>query len=494
MPFSKKIVENLLVACNRCCCICHSFCGPDIEVHHIVPISEGGMDTEDNGIPLCYTCHAAVHAYSNSPKGRKYTRSELCRHRDEWFSSCRVNNHEELERVKNEIIGYLDSLRIPEIHDTLINIAETIDILKNARNNESTKNKYESDKGINLITDPTYYARLGALELEYKNYKDAVRLLSRSLEMDGKQPAVYFNLFKAYLYLGDLSKAYDAYSKANSLDPSLCILPEKYKILSVLGRGRIATVYKAEDITKNKLVAIKVLNGEYIQDFMVASSFENESRILSLVNHRSLLKLIEQGKYKKRSYIAYEYVEAKSLYDIILEKTLTPSDVCNIALEIASAIKHLHNNSIVHRDIKPQNILIHNYPTDIRLIDFAFSALLDPSITSSTMVNVGTIAYMAPELYSGLSLSTVGTGPRYLPRSKIDLSSVDIYCFGATLFHAITGELPKMDYNIKKIPEGFAKNFWELVLRMLSSEPSKRPCIDEVFVTICEVCQNNRDY
>lgn len=487
MPFSKKIAENLLVACNRCCCICHSFCGPDTEIHHIVPISEGGTDTEDNGIPLCYTCHAAVHAYSNSPKGRKYTQSELRRHRDEWFSSCRVNNHKELEKIKNEILDYLDSLRIPEIHDTLINIAETIDILKKARKNESAKNEYESEKGIKLITNPTYYARLGALELEYKNYKDAARFLSRSIEIDGKQPSVYFNIFKAYLYNGDLSKAFDAYSKATSLDPSLCILPEKYKILIVLGRGRISTVYKAEDITTKRLVAIKVLNGEYIQDFMLASSFENESRILSLVNHKSLPRLIDQGQYKKRSYLAYEYVQGKTLYDTILEKTLSPSDVCNVALEIASAIKHLHKNSIVHRDIKPQNILIHNCPTDIRLIDFGFSALLDPPIASSTMVNVGTIAYMAPELYSGLTLSSFDAGPRYLPKSKIDLSAVDIYSFGATLFHSITGELPKMDYNIKEIPEGYEKQFWELVLRMLSSEPSKRPCIDEVFLTIYEV-------
>jgi hypothetical protein len=86
MPFGPKIKEDALVACQRCCCICHKFCGTKIEVAHIRAEAEGGPDTLDNAIPLCFDCHADMRSYDfKHPKGNKYSEAELRRHRDNWF-------------------------------------------------------------------------------------------------------------------------------------------------------------------------------------------------------------------------------------------------------------------------------------------------------------------------------------------------------------------------------------------------------------------------
>jgi hypothetical protein len=94
MGFPPNIAEKALVCCGRHCCLCHKFCGPKIELHHIVPESDGGEDTFENCTPLCFDCHADVGAYdSKHPKGRKYKASELKAHRDRWYSVIASRTH-----------------------------------------------------------------------------------------------------------------------------------------------------------------------------------------------------------------------------------------------------------------------------------------------------------------------------------------------------------------------------------------------------------------
>ncbi len=93
MSFSKEVVDAALVASGRCCCICHKFCGVRIETHHIRPTSKGGEDCFENCIPLCFDCHAEVEHYNDQhPKGRKFSESELRKHRDTWFSKVEEMN------------------------------------------------------------------------------------------------------------------------------------------------------------------------------------------------------------------------------------------------------------------------------------------------------------------------------------------------------------------------------------------------------------------
>lgn len=95
MSFPKDVGELALLLCGRCCCICHKFCGTKIELHHIVPQADGGADTVENCIPLCFDCHAeATHYNPDHPKGRRFSSTELKRHRDAWFSSVKSLNDE----------------------------------------------------------------------------------------------------------------------------------------------------------------------------------------------------------------------------------------------------------------------------------------------------------------------------------------------------------------------------------------------------------------
>lgn len=89
MGFARDVAERLLVACHRHCCICHKSAGSKMEIHHIVPKSKGGGDTEENGIPLCFDCHAEAGAYDlRHPKGKRFTPSELRKHKEQWFAIC----------------------------------------------------------------------------------------------------------------------------------------------------------------------------------------------------------------------------------------------------------------------------------------------------------------------------------------------------------------------------------------------------------------------
>lgn len=89
MAFPRDVAEKALVACGRCCCLCHQFCGLKMELHHILEKADGGDDSFENCIPLCFDCHADQRSYdSKHPKGRKYTREELRSHRDRWYQQA----------------------------------------------------------------------------------------------------------------------------------------------------------------------------------------------------------------------------------------------------------------------------------------------------------------------------------------------------------------------------------------------------------------------
>ena len=92
MAFPQKIKEEAMVACGRHCCLCHKFCGIKIETHHIVPTADGGDNSYDNAIPLCFDCHADMRSYDyKHPKGTKYTSRELKKHRDNWYEKISGN-------------------------------------------------------------------------------------------------------------------------------------------------------------------------------------------------------------------------------------------------------------------------------------------------------------------------------------------------------------------------------------------------------------------
>jgi HNH endonuclease len=109
--FKPDDVERLLVACHRCCCICHRFCGVKMEIDHIVQQAEDGPDTYENAVPVCFECHAEIHSYNDKhPRGRKFQPTELRGHRDQWFSICRDRPEIFLHGSNRATVGPLQSL------------------------------------------------------------------------------------------------------------------------------------------------------------------------------------------------------------------------------------------------------------------------------------------------------------------------------------------------------------------------------------------------
>ncbi len=136
MGWSREVKETVLVKCGRHCCICHKFCGLKMELHHIKLKSEGGMEDEDNCIPLCFDCHADQSSYDKKhPKGTKYSEKELKMHRDKWYGLAEqnlgtgTNDHLEQDRATfNDIINFLpnnpaiDYLRVVDMGGWKINM------------------------------------------------------------------------------------------------------------------------------------------------------------------------------------------------------------------------------------------------------------------------------------------------------------------------------------------------------------------------------------
>lgn len=127
MPFSQKDVETALIRCGRHCCLCHKFCGTNIELHHIVPESKGGLDVLDNAIPLCFDCHAEVEHYNPlHPRGRKFTESELKGHRDQWYAKVASSGGTTVSREHTE----MDRILFSRIREMLSSNGDTVSFLR----------------------------------------------------------------------------------------------------------------------------------------------------------------------------------------------------------------------------------------------------------------------------------------------------------------------------------------------------------------------------
>ena len=111
MAFKVAEVNALLVECHRRCCICHRFCGVKIETHHIQPASDGGPDTIDNAIPVCFECHAEIQLYNDRhPRGRKFRSDELRLHKEQWLSICRDSPEALLAPTRPHDVGPIQAL------------------------------------------------------------------------------------------------------------------------------------------------------------------------------------------------------------------------------------------------------------------------------------------------------------------------------------------------------------------------------------------------
>jgi len=215
-------------------------------------------------------------------------------------------------------------------------------------------------------------------------------------------------------------------SVQNELQPGE-ILDQRFKIESVVNRSGMATIFKAQDLTNCKTVALKIPHLQFESDVGFYSRFQREAEIGKSLDHPNILKFYDVPD-QSRPYIAMEYLEGKTLADLMQEiKPFPIGDAIQITCAVCDALAHMHERKIVHRDLKPQNIMLCSDGT-VRIMDFGIAKSTESRRLTFVgfSTTMGTPDYMAPEQVRG---------------KRGDLRT-DIYSLGAILYEMTTGSVP----------------------------------------------------
>ncbi len=203
------------------------------------------------------------------------------------------------------------------------------------------------------------------------------------------------------------------------------ILSNRYEIVEKIGDGGMALVYSAKDTLLNRLVAVKILREQYANDNEFIGRFYREAQAAASLSHPNVVTVYDVGTYGKTPFIVMEYIHGKNLSEVIkTEGRLSAAQAVKIAIQICSALAHAHRHGIVHRDIKPHNILITN-DGQVKVTDFGIAAVSSTSITQTGVV-LGSVLYFSPEQARG---------------SKIDHLS-DLYSLGVVMYEMLCGTVP----------------------------------------------------
>ena len=206
------------------------------------------------------------------------------------------------------------------------------------------------------------------------------------------------------------------------------VLGNRYKIEKKIGEGGMAYVYEAKDKLLNRVVAVKVLRPEFVDDQEFLKKFKREAEAVASLSHPNIVNVYDVGEDGKVHYIVMEYVNGKNLKEIIQEEgTLDEYTALDITKQIAMALGCAHKRGIIHRDIKPHNILISNEGRNIaKVADFGIAK----AVSNSTMTNIGgvigSVHYFSPEQAKG----------------KFVTNNADLYSLGIVLYEMLTGKLP----------------------------------------------------
>jgi serine/threonine-protein kinase len=207
------------------------------------------------------------------------------------------------------------------------------------------------------------------------------------------------------------------------------MIPQKigrYELIDELGRGGMATVYRAHDPRFKRDVAVKLMPAQLLSDATFRARFEREAQMIAALEHPAIVPVYDFGEEDKQPYLVMRYMPGGSLADKLASGPLPPAEASHIIARLASALDQVHVRGIVHRDLKPANILFDQYG-EAYLSDFGIARLSEATTNLTGDSIVGTPAYMSPEQARG--------------ESDIDGRS-DLYALGVILFQMLTGRPP----------------------------------------------------
>jgi len=247
-----------------------------------------------------------------------------------------------------------------------------------------------------------------------------------------------------------------------------------YEISEKIGEGGMGVVYKAKNFNNDETVALKVLAPEFVRDKTFLKRFFREANHLKEVNHINVSRFFELGHENKTYYIAMEYVDGPSIEDYLENKALlTEVEIVDIIIQVCEALNAINKLGIVHRDIKPGNILI-NSKNEIKIVDFGLTKKPTDKKITQTNVFFGTATYMSPEQARGSTdvhirsdLYAVGILFYFLTTGDVPFDDEDTYSVLFKQIHEEPDEPQKRNKNLSN-----STNF--MILKMLSKDPDKR--------------------
>ncbi|MBW2276674.1 MAG: protein kinase, partial [Deltaproteobacteria bacterium] len=221
---------------------------------------------------------------------------------------------------------------------------------------------------------------------------------------------------------------------APAADPLIGIVVDtRYRIIDLVGRGGMGAVYRVEHVKMGKVMAMKLLHGELSQNQEVARRFRREAEAVSRLSHINTVSVFDFGNHHGMMYLVMEYIEGRDLSEVLREQgPLSATRVAPILVQVCSALIEAHGKGIIHRDVKPENILVsqqYDQRDFVKVLDFGLAKLREQrertKITQDGSL-VGTPYYMAPEHIRG---------------EGVDARS-DVYSLGAVMYKLLTGETP----------------------------------------------------
>lgn len=250
-------------------------------------------------------------------------------------------------------------------------------------------------------------------------------------------------------------------------------LDGRYELLELIGVGGMADIYKAKDITEDKIVAVKILKNEFVGSEDFIRRFRNESKAIALLSHPNIVKIFDVGFTEKLQFIVMEYIDGITLTEYIAKQgVLKWRDVVHFTMQILKALQHAHDRGIVHRDIKPQNVMLLNDGT-IKVMDFGIARFNRETDKTVSEKAIGSVHYISPEQ----------------ARGDVTDERSDIYSIGVMMYEMLTGKKPfdgdspvaialmhmqsqakKMSEINNAIPEGLE----EITEKAMQKEPAKR--------------------
>ena len=250
-------------------------------------------------------------------------------------------------------------------------------------------------------------------------------------------------------------------------------LDGRYEIISHIGEGGMADVYKAVDVLDNKTVAVKILKKEFAENEEFLRRFRNESKAIAVLSHPNIVKIYDVGFTEKLQFIVMEYIDGITLREYIdSQKVLTWKDSVHFIVQILRALQHAHNRGIVHRDIKPQNIMLFTDGT-IKVMDFGIAKFARDQSQTATDQAIGTVHYISPEQ----------------ARGDVTDEKSDIYSVGVMFYEMLTGQKPFDTDNPVSIA---VMHMQAQAKRPRSINPDIPPALEEIIMRAMEKDAENR--